>query len=97
MCTDNEYCTITYTPAMHTLQFISWLIICLQESDDSFESVGITFLKSIAMATGEYDFDDNLVDRDIFYPFLYYFWIVFVIIMPILFSNLLVSNKLCIK
>jgi len=70
---------------------MSYLIFCVQGFDDSFESVGTTLLKSIVMTTGEYDFEDNLISRDVFYPFLYYFWIVFVIIMPILFNNLLVS------
>jgi len=49
-----------------------------------------TFLKSIMMTTGELDFNDNFIERNIFYPFLYGFWIVFVIVMPVLFNNLLV-------
>ena len=43
------------------------------------------------MTTGELDFDDNFVDRDVYYPYLYGFWIVFVVLMPVLFNNLLVS------
>ena len=42
------------------------------------------------MTTGELDFNDNFIERDVFYPFLYAFWIIFVIVMPVLFNNLLV-------
>lgn len=69
------------------------LILCFttQGEDDAFESIYSTFLKSFIMTTGELDFDDNFIERNVHYPFLYYFWIVFVIIMPVLFNNLLVS------
>ena len=64
----------------------------LQGNDDAFGSVGSTLLKSVIMTTGELDFDDNFIDRDVFYPFLYCLWIVFVIVMPVLFNNLLVRT-----
>ena len=43
------------------------------------------------MTTGEFDFNDNFIEREVFYPFLYYFFIVFLVIMAVLFNNLLVS------
>ncbi|XP_065891015.1 transient receptor potential cation channel subfamily A member 1-like [Dysidea avara] len=58
---------------------------------DPFETIFTTFLKSLTMTTGELEFVDNFIERDVFYPFVYYFWIVFVIIMPVLFNNLLVG------
>ena len=43
------------------------------------------------MTIGELDYTDNFVERDVIYPFLYCFWILFIIVMPVLFNNLLVS------
>ena len=43
------------------------------------------------MTTGEFDFDDNFIERKVFFPFLYAFWLLFIIVMPVLFNNLLVS------
>ena len=65
--------------------------ISKQGTDDAFGSVWLTFLESIIMTTGELDFNDNFIERDVVYPFLYCFWLIFVIVMPILFNNLLVS------
>ena len=59
-------------------------------NDDTFATLPRTFLKSVMMTIGELDFNDNLIERDIFYPFLYWFWILFVIVMAVLFNNLLV-------
>ena len=47
----------------------------------------------LIMTTGELDFNDNFIERDVFYPFLYAFWIIFVIVMPVLFNNLLVRSS----
>ena len=69
-----------------------YVYACIQGNDDAFASVGSTLLKSVIMTTGELDFNDNFIDRDVFYPFLYFFWIVFVIVMPVLFNNLLVRR-----
>ena len=58
-------------------------------------------LKTLVMTTGELDFNDiyindqEMVDDNISlaYPIEFtIFWIVFIIMMPILFSNLLVSQ-----
>ena len=59
-------------------------------------------LKTLAMTTGELDFDDiyhNYEDEDsndsLAYPVEFtVLWIVFIIMMPILFSNLLVSRQM---
>ena len=66
------------------------IFICTQGNDDAFGSVGVTLLKSVMMTIGELDFNENFIDQDVYYPFLYCFWIVFVIVMPVLFNNLLV-------
>ena len=58
-------------------------------------------LKTLVMTTGEFEFDtlyindQELVDEglSLFLPELTgIFWVIFIIIMPILFSNLLVGN-----
>ena len=59
--------------------------------DDEYGSIQITFLKSVMLTTGELDFNDTFITRDVFYPYLYFFWIVFVIVMAIVFNNLLVG------
>ena len=66
--------------------------LLIQGEDDAYGSVPITFLKSAMLTTGELDFNDTFIERDVFYPYLYFFWIVFVIMMPIMFNNLLVSH-----
>ena len=58
-------------------------------------------LKTLVMTTGEFEFDtlyindQELVDEglSLFLPELTgIFWVIFIIVMPILFSNLLVGN-----
>ena len=60
-----------------------------------------SMLKTLVMTTGEFEFDtlyindQELVDEglSLFLPELTgIFWVIFIIIMPILFSNLLVGN-----
>ena len=63
----------------------------MQGEDDAFQTIYSTFLDTIVMTTGEFDFNDNFIEREVFYPFLYYFFIVFLVIMAVLFNNLLVS------
>ena len=46
------------------------------------------------MTIGELDFNDNFVERDVNYSFLYWFWMLFVIVMAVLFNNLLVRTHL---
>ena len=59
-------------------------------------------LKTLVMTTGEFEFDtifvndQGLVDDGLVVPFptlTTILWIIFVVTMPILFNNLLVSNK----
>ena len=50
-------------------------------------------VKTLVMITGEFEFDDIFFSSTISYPFTtYILWIVFIILMPILFNNLLVSK-----
>ena len=58
----------------------------------------------MVMTTGEFDFDgiffnsqeDAEEDRDLFYPEIAYtLWIVFIILMPIILTNLLVCMLMC--
>ena len=55
-------------------------------------------MKTLTMTTGEFDFDvtfrqDNNQGRDIQYPFASnVLWILFIIMMPILLTNLLVRK-----
>jgi len=60
-------------------------------------------LKTIIMTTGEFEFDtifvndQGLIDNGLIVPFptlTTILWIIFVVTMPILFSNLLVGNRL---
>ena len=59
-------------------------------------------LKTLVMTTGEFEFDtifvndQDLIDDGLVIPFptlTTILWIIFVVTMPILFSNLLVGNK----
>jgi len=74
-------------------------MITFKGERSSFSSPGRSLVKTAVMTTGELDFDDiffNSQDdaeagNDLFYPVIAYFlWIVFIIVMPILLSNLLV-------
>ena len=58
-------------------------------------------LKTLVMTTGEFEFDTLYIDEQelvdeglsLFLPELTgIFWVLFIIIMPIIFSNLLVGN-----
>ena len=71
----------------------------LQDRRTSFSSMSRSMLKTLVMTTGEFEFDtiyindQELVDDglSLFLPELTgIFWVIFIIIMPILFSNLLV-------
>jgi len=65
-----------------------------------FSNIGRSMLKTLVMTTGEFEFDNifindqELVDEGLilFLPELTaIIWVLFIIMMPILFSNLLVS------
>ena len=65
-----------------------------------FSNIGRSMLKTLVMTTGEFEFDNifindqELVDEGLilFLPELTaIIWVLFIIVMPILFSNLLVS------
>ena len=58
-------------------------------------------LKTLVMTTGEFEFDtiylndqESVVnDISLVYPYIFtILWVVFIIMMPVLFSNLLVSS-----
>ena len=76
------------------------MVTCiLQDRRTSFSSISRSMLKTLVMTTGEFEFDtiyindQELVDDglSLFLPDLTgIFWVIFIIIMPILFSNLLV-------
>ena len=76
------------------------MVTCiLQDRRTSFSSISRSMLKTLVMTTGEFEFDtiyindQELVDDglSLFLPELTgIFWVIFIIIMPILFSNLLV-------
>ena len=76
------------------------MVTCiLQDRRTSFSSISRSMLKTLVMTTGEFEFDtiyindQELVDEglSLFLPELTgIFWVIFIIIMPILFSNLLV-------
>ena len=71
----------------------------LQDRRTPFSTIGRSMLKTLVMTTGEFEFDtifindQELVDEglSLFIPELTaIMWVIFIIIMPILFSNLLV-------
>ena len=73
----------------------------LQGRTTPFSSVSRSMLKTLVMTTGEFEFDtiyindQELVDEglNLFLPELTgIFWVIFIIIMPIIFSNLLVGS-----
>ena len=71
----------------------------LQGTRTPFESVGRSMLKTLVMTTGEFEFDTIYVneeendEEELKYPVIFtILWIVFIIMMPVLFSNLLVSG-----
>ena len=72
----------------------------LQGERSAFSSPGRSLVKTMVMTTGEFDFDgiffnsqDDAEDgNDLFYPEIaYILWIVFIILMPIILTNLLVG------
>ena len=74
-------------------------VYMLQDRRTPFSNVARSMLKTLVMTTGEFEFDtifindQELVDEDLslFLPKLTgIFWVIFIIIMPIIFSNLLV-------
>ena len=74
-------------------------VYMLQDRRTPFSTVARSMLKTLVMTTGEFEFDtifindQELVDEDLslFLPELTgVFWVIFIIIMPIIFSNLLV-------
>lgn len=86
-----------------TILLLMWIVanvFCiLQDRRTPFQSLGRSMLKTLVMTTGEFEFDtifindQELVDEELslFIPWLTaLIWIIFVIVMPIIFSNLLV-------
>ena len=74
-------------------------VYMLQDRRTPFSTIARSMLKTLVMTTGEFEFDtifindQELVDEDLslFLPELTgIFWVIFIIIMPIIFSNLLV-------
>ena len=76
---------------INCLLLLPIIFLLKQGEDDAYGSVPITLLKTGMLTTGELDFNDTFIEREVLYPYLYFFWIVFVIVMPIVFNNLLVS------
>ena len=76
------------------------MVTCiLQDRRTSFSSISRSMLKTLVMTTGEFEFDTIYINDQelvedglsLFLPELTgIFWVIFIIIMPILFSNLLV-------
>ena len=64
-----------------------------------FSHSGRAIVKVMAMTTGELDFDDLFhqqegEDEIAFPPLSFLLWIIFLVLMPVLLSNLLVSYKI---
>ena len=72
----------------------------LQDKRSPFCNIRRSILKTLVMTTGEFEFDTIYLNYDdeefidnLAYPVEFtVLWIVFIIMMPILFSNLLVSR-----
>ena len=69
-----------------------------QRTPLTFSNIGRSVLKTLVMTTGELDFDTIYLNDDdtmrLAYPIEFtILWVVFIIMMPILFSNLLVSTN----
>ena len=57
-------------------------------------SVPRALINTLVKTTGELDFGDIFNQGNLLFPFIAYFlFVLFVIIMPVLFSNLLVSKQ----
>ena len=58
----------------------------------AFEMFPESCVKTVVMTTGEFEFEEIFFSSTIPYPYTTYaLWIVFIIVMPVLFNNLLVS------
>ena len=72
----------------------------MQGTRSAFSSPGRSLVKTMVMTTGEFDFDGIFFNTDennltLFYPQIaYILWIVFIILMPIILTNLLV--RMCV-
>ena len=69
-----------------------------QRTPLTFSNIWRSVLKTLVMTTGELDFDTIYLNDDdtmrLAYPIEFtILWVVFIIMMPILFSNLLVSTN----
>ena len=80
----------------------SWIFMLnLQRSP--FQNPGIAIAKVLSMTAGSFEFGDTFrrdssggsdeEDELLFLPISYILWIIFVILMPVLLNNLLVSNE----
>ena len=73
---------------------VSSILLCLQkeESLPAFKSSSHAIAKTLLQLAGEFDFEDTFNRGDLLYgPTAYILFITFLITMPILFINLLVS------
>ena len=90
-----------YVIALTCTKYITLLLLSLQRSP--FANFGRSMLKTIAMTAGSIDFDSTFrldlagmreEEEDVRYLHLSgLLWIIFIIIMPILFANMLVSES----
>ena len=70
----------------------------LKGNRSAFSSPGRSLVKTMVMTTGEFEFDgiffnDAEDGDDLFYPQIAYtLWIIFIILMPIILTNLLVCH-----
>ena len=70
-----------------------------------FSTPGRTLLKMVTMTTGEFEFDDifrqdpngmsDMMEEIPFEVVSYVLWITFVVVMPVLLTNMLVRQTLC--
>ena len=86
-----------FTADNHVILFF---FCSFQGERSAFSSPGRSLVKTMVMTTGEFDFDgiffnsqdDAEAGNDLFYPQIaYILWIVFIILMPIILTNLLVN------
>ena len=76
----------------------------LEENVSPFRNAGLSFIKTMVMTIGEFEYDSifghNIENRNSLTSFpevAYILWIIFLIVMPILLTNLLVRGiSLCL-
>lgn len=59
----------------------------------AFKKFPQSYVKTVVMTTGEFEFEEIFFSSTIPYPYTTYaLWVVFIIVMPVLFNNLLVRS-----